>query len=60
MKKVIMQLENARVELKEDSTEIIMDNAIRTTIGELKEILAMYDYLNANKKAVEKTTKADF
>lgn len=62
MKKVVMQLENARVEVKADSTEIIMDNSIRTSIEELREILSMYNYLNsdASTKASKTTTNADF
>lgn len=58
MKKVVMQLENARVEVKADSAEIIMDNAVRVTVDELREVLSMYNYLNSNREASK--TKAEF
>lgn len=59
-KTVRMQLESANALLTVADTKgiVVLDNSVRLTIGELKEIISMYNYLNQpqEKTMVQNTT----
>lgn len=66
VKKVVMQLEKARVEVQADNEkgQVIFDNSVCVSVDELKEILSMYAYLNqqntSNKQMIAKETSTNF
>lgn len=59
MKTVTMKLENANAELRVGDSDgvVIINNNNLVSIGELKEILSMYNYLNNS--ATETKIKKD-
>lgn len=56
MKTVTMKLENANAELRVGDSDgvVIINNNNLVSIGELKEILSMFNYLNGNDAKIKK------